>query len=128
MAVRSYWLDENKSIVQYDFEGNWTWEEFYPAFHDALAMETSVTYRVDVICDFRASDALPANALTHLKGITDRQPENIGLSIFITTNRFFKVMYDTAIKFYPKTKRYFAITATLEEAHALIQQDRVQSS
>lgn len=128
MTVRAYWLDEEKTVVQYDFEGSWTWEEFYPAFEEALAMETSVKHRVDVICDFRKVEGLPPSALTHLKNITDKQPENIGLSIFVTTNRFFNLMYETALKFYPKTKRYFVIVATPEDAHALIQKDRVQSS
>jgi len=125
MPVKAYWLDESKKdIVQYDFEGKWTWDEFYPIYEEALRMEKAQPHRVDVILDFQRSGKVPPNALTHIKGITDKQPDNIGLSIFVTQNRFFNVMYDVAIKFYPKTKRYFVISETIEEAHNIIIKDR----
>lgn len=128
MAVRVYWLDEAKTLVQYDFVGDWTWEEFYPVLEEALVMEHSVPHRVDVICDFRSAGALPQNPLAHIKTITDRMPPNIGLSIFVTTNRFFNLMYDTAVRFYPKTKRFFVVASTMEEAHAIINEDRMKEA
>lgn len=125
MPVKAYWLDENKKdIVQYDFEGKWTWEEFYPVYEEALRMEKEQAHRVDVIMDFRRNISIPPNALTHIKGITDRQPVNIGLSIFVTTNAFINVMYKMAISIYPKTRQYFVIADTIEEAHAMIIKDR----
>ncbi|MGJ3237406.1 MAG: hypothetical protein ACFE0Q_01745 [Anaerolineae bacterium] len=124
MPVTVHWLDETKKdILQYDFEGNWTWDDFYPVYEEALRMEKAQPHRVDVIMDFRRNLSIPPNALTHIKGITDRQPDNIGLSIFVTTNRFISVMFNAAVKFYPKTKRYFVVVPTMEDAHAMIIKD-----
>jgi hypothetical protein len=128
MPVRVYWLNESKTLIQYDFVGDWTWEEFYPVLEEALVMEISVGHRVDVICDFLSAGALPQNALANIKTITDKAPPNIGLSVFVTTNRFFNLMYDTAVRFYPKTKRFFVVASSMEEAHAIIDEDRAKEA
>jgi hypothetical protein len=128
MPVRVYWLNESKTLIQYDFVGDWTWEEFYPVLEEALVMEISVGHRVDAICDFRSTTALPQNALANIKTITDKAPPNIGLSVFVTTNRFFNLMYDTAVRFYPKTKRFFVVASSMEEAHAIIDEDRAKEA
>jgi hypothetical protein len=124
MAIQVYWEDDSKTIVRYDFEGTWTWDDLYKVFYQALAMETSVSHRVDVILDMRQSGRIPHNALTHIKNISDKEPPNIGLSVFVTSNRFLISLYNVGIKFYNKIGYYFRLTSTIEEAHALIAQDR----
>lgn len=59
MAVAVRWSNSEKTIVIYDIEGRWTWEEFYPAYHEAIAMELSVTHRVDVIMNMHNANLLP---------------------------------------------------------------------
>lgn len=120
MGVNVFWVNDDKTIVQYDFIGRWTWEDFYPAYEEALRMEASVTHRVDVIINLLESRSIPPNALSHLKNITDKQPDNIGVSVLVTTHRFVKVMYDMGVKFYPKMRQYFAIVETMDEAFETI--------
>ncbi|MGJ3237407.1 MAG: hypothetical protein ACFE0Q_01750 [Anaerolineae bacterium] len=127
MPVKVYWLDETKKdMVWYDFEGEWTWDEFYPMYEEASCMIKSQPHRVDVLMDFRHNLSLPPHALTHMKGITDRQPDNTGLAIFVTTHRFISVMLNSAIKFYPKIEDYYVVAPTLEDAYTLINKDREQ--
>ncbi len=84
-------------------------------------MEKAKPYRVDVIMDMRQSVRLPANVLSHLKNVTDKQPDNIGLTVFVTNNAFVRAMYSTGCKFYPKMQRYFAVAGTMEEGMAAIE-------
>jgi len=120
LPIRVYWEDADQTIVRYDFEGKWTWDELYTAYYEAIAMETSVTQRVDIILDMRKSGAIPTNALLHMKNFSEKQPPNVGLSIFVTTNAFVTALYGTAIKFYAKIAFYFRLVKTLEQAHAMI--------
>jgi hypothetical protein len=124
MPIQVFWEDDAQTIVRYNFEGTWTWDELYPAYYQAIAMEKSVTDRVDVILDMRDSGRVPANALLHIKNISEKQPPNIGLSIFVTTNAFVTSMYNMAIRVYSKVAYYFRITKTPEEALAMIAADR----
>lgn len=124
MTIRVYWEDETKTIVRYDFEGKWTWNELYPVYYEAIAMENSVPHRVDVILDLTRSGTLPANSLLHVKNISEKQPPNIGLSVIVTTNRFVLSLYSVGVKFYGKIGYYFRVVSTLEEAHAMIAEAR----
>lgn len=126
MGIRVCWEDEAHTIVRYDFEGKWTWEELYPVYNQAIAMETSVPYRVDVILDMRRSQGVPGNALSHLKNISDKQPANIGLSIFVTENKFMLALYNVGCKFYYKIPRYFQVVPSIEAAQEMIAKARLQ--
>ncbi len=126
MGVRVCWEDEAHTIVRYDFEGKWTWEELYPVYNEAIAMETAAPHRVDVILDMRRSQGVPSNALSHLKNISDKQPANVGLSIFVTESRFLVSLYNVGCKFYQKISYYFQVVPTIEAAHAMIDKARLQ--
>ena len=125
--VNVYWVDEAKTIVRYDFDGKWTWDDLYPAYNKAIEMETSVTHRVDVILDMTNSKTLPANVLMHMKNISDKQPENIGLSIFVSDSRFINSMYKVGTRFYSKIEYYFRVAPTIEDAMTMIEDARQQS-
>ena len=124
MPIHVYWEDANQTIVRYDFEGRWTWDELYTAYYQAIAMENSVTQRVDIILDMRTSAFIPANALLHMKNLSEKQPPNVGLSVFVTTNAFVTSLYNTAIKFYAKIAFYFRLVKTLDQAHTMIADTR----
>jgi len=126
MAVRVYWEDELQTIVRYDFEGKWTWEELYPVYDQAIAMETSAPHRVDIILDMRRSLGVPSNALSHLKNISDKQPANVGASIFVTESKFLLALYNVGCKFYYKIPHYFQVVPTIEAAHEMIAKLRME--
>lgn len=120
MPIRIYWEDSDQTIIRYVFEGRWTWDELYGVYYQAIEMENSVTQRVDIILDMRTSGFIPANALLHMKNFSEKQPPNVGISIFVTSNAFVAALYATAIKFYAKIAFYFRLVKTLDEAHAMI--------
>ncbi len=124
MPVRVYWEDESHTLVHYDFVGNWTWDELYPAYYQAIEMEKSVTYRVDVILDMRQSRRIPANVLMHVKNISDKQPPNIGLSVLVSNSAFLASMYKIGVQFYAKIGHYFFLTTSLDEAYQMIAKAR----
>jgi hypothetical protein len=127
MSVAVRWSNLEKTIVVYDIEGRWTWDEFYPAYNEAIAMELSVTHRVDVIVDLHHANLLPDNVLTHIKNISDKQPPNIGITVIVTKNRFVLTMYQIGTKFYGKIGHYFRVAATTDEAYAMIQSTRQEA-
>lgn len=124
MPVRAYWEDETHTLVHYNFEGNWTWDELYPAYYQAIEMEKSVPHRVDVILDMRQSKKIPSNALMHIKNISDKQPPNIGLSVLVSNSAFLASMYRIGVQFYSKIGHYFFLTTSMEEAYTMIAKAR----
>ena len=128
MAVRVQWDNDQRTIVRYIFEGKWTWNDFYPAYNQAIEMEKSMPHRVHAIIDMRKGIGVPANVLMHVKDISDKQPDNIGLSIIVTSSSFVQSLYHIGIKFYSKIDYYFRVVETLDEAYKLISSAEKQYS
>ena len=120
MAVKVYWENDEKTIIRYDFEGHWTWDDLYPEYDRAIKMEKSVDHCVDVILDMRESQSIPLSAITHVRSIAGKQPDNVGLSVLVTTNRAILTLYNVGMKIDKNIAKYFAAASTIEEAYALI--------
>jgi hypothetical protein len=84
-------------------------------------MEKSQPHRVHVILDLRKGIGVPANVLMHVKNFSDNQPDNIGLSVFVTKSSFIHSLYQIGIKFYNKIDYYFRVAETVEEAYQMIE-------
>jgi hypothetical protein len=124
MTVTARWFDDKKELVLYTFEGKWTWDELYPVYREAIAMEKSVSQRVDVVLDMLKSTSVPANALMHVKNFSDKQPENLGLTVVVTSSGFVHALYDAGIKFYKGIAHYFRVVSTMDDAFRMISEDR----
>ncbi|NWF70897.1 MAG: hypothetical protein HXY40_17570 [Chloroflexi bacterium] len=120
MAVEVFWDNPQKTIVRYVFTGKWTWDEFYPAYYAAIAMEKSQPHRVHVIVDLQKGSSVPSNVLLHIKNITDKQPDNIGLTIVVSTSKFIASLYDIGVKFYPRIGYYFRVVTMMDAAYSMI--------
>ncbi|MBC7870048.1 MAG: hypothetical protein H7Y09_04355, partial [Chitinophagaceae bacterium] len=62
----------------------------------------------------------------HVKNFADRQPDNIGISVVVTTNSFVLAIYQAGCKFYANIRRYFAITKTMDAALQMIEEQRTE--
>ncbi|MFN8375087.1 MAG: hypothetical protein U0694_19700 [Anaerolineae bacterium] len=120
MGVRVYWDNDEKKIIWYVLEGRWTWPEFYAAYNEALELESSVSHRFHCIMDLRQAIGMPANILMHVKNLTDRQPDNIGITVMVTYEPFIYSLYRIGVKFYSKIEQYYTIVPTLEQAYVKI--------
>jgi len=116
MGVRVYWDTDEKKVIWYVFEGKWTWPEFYDAYNQALELESAITHRFHCIMDLRQAIGMPANILVHVKNLTDRQPNNIGLTVMVTNDHFIYSLHRIGVKFYSKIGQYYAIAPTIEQA------------
>src|SRR5262245_11542022 len=124
MPVTSGWYNTSHDIVLYVFEGRWTWDELYSAYNQAIALEKSVPYRVDVVLDLLRSRAVPPNALLHVKNISNKQPDNLGLTIIVTPNAFVRALYNAGTQFYKGIAHYFRVVPTMDEAMQMVTADR----
>jgi hypothetical protein len=124
MSVSANWYDSKQEIVLYVFEGRWTWDELYATYNQAIVMEKSVPHRVDVVLDMINSKAIPANALLHVKNISNKQPDNLGLTIVVTPNGFVRALYNAGTQFYKGIAHYFRVVPTMAEGLQMIADDR----
>ncbi|GAB4513621.1 MAG: hypothetical protein OHK0046_14560 [Anaerolineae bacterium] len=120
MAVMLYWDDDEQTILRFDFEANWTWEDYYRVHPQAREMALSKDHTVYKLVDIQRSTNAPPNALTHLRNLADKQEPNAGITIFVTRNRFLRVLYQTGMALKGNFAKYYRVASTIEEAYDMI--------
>ncbi len=120
MGVRVDWADEAQTIVFYDFDEHWTWDEVRAAVERGLALEHGVTYRVDAIIDASRSGPPPANVFGELMKIVQDHPDNLYVSVFVTRSSVVTTIIELVRRFSNKARRYYRVVPTVDEAYQLI--------
>jgi hypothetical protein len=128
MGIEVTWENENKTIIQYVYDGRWTLREFDDARTQAAKLEETVTHRVDVIVDVRNSSLVPTGAISRGKQVmTTNQSShpNEATAVIVGAGPLVRSIYDVVSKVYPDVvkRRGFRFARTMDEARAIIAQE-----
>jgi len=128
MGIEVNWDNEEKTIIQYVYEGRWTLQDFDDARAKAAKLEETVTHRIDVIVDVRKSSLVPTGAISRGKQVITTTPvshPSEAMAIIVGAGPLVRSIYDVVSKVYPDIvrRRGFRFARSLEEAHELIAQE-----
>lgn len=124
MPITIDWYDVEKTILRYEFTGQWSWEELHQAMDEVQEQMASVSTRVDVIIDVSQSKRIPAGALSQMRGGTLKASENWGMGVFVGTGTFLNALLTTFSRVYPKMGQRYQSASTTAEAYQLILKNR----
>jgi len=122
MGIHAVWDDAEHSIIRWDFDPEWDWNDFWNAFAESVRMGEGSTHRVDVIPNVTHTKQLPIGALGAFKSIDSRMPEYTKLVVVAGPNSITGLM----IKTFAQINRIesWRTATTLEQARAIIMSDR----
>lgn len=81
MGITVHWDDDAQTIIRWDFENHWTWDEFREAFDESRRMIENITHRVDVIPNVTQTPHLPIGALAEFKRLDRQLPDTVKLIV-----------------------------------------------
>lgn len=119
MAVQVRWYDDNKQILYYSFEGEWTWDEYFNALAEGRSIMRSVDYQVCLLNDMRQAAHIPNGFMSKVQTVVGSRPDNTGRVVFIATQTFFLNLLDTVRRVIPAfgANYYYEETEELALAH-----------
>ena len=122
MGIHVEWDDVEQTIIRWDFEPQWDWNDFWAAFDSSIKLAGSSTYRMDVIPNVINSKRLPIGALGAFKSIDTKLPEFTKLVVVAGPDSMTSVM----IKTFAQINRIesWRTAKTLDEARVIIHKDR----
>ena len=124
MPILISWEDNDKTIIQVCFTGDWTWADFPPIRLKSIEMLNSVDHVVDFIADFRDVTRVAKGAFSVGRSITNSRLKNEGIAVVVGTSPILRVLFHTFTNTYSATRNRYFYTSTLEEAHILIKTKR----
>lgn len=120
MSAVVQWHDAAQTVLRWEFEGAWTWEEFYQAQDEVNALSASVEHPVDIIVVMHPTSAVPAGAPSQFGRIARGSHGRSGRTVLVGANRFVEVMLSIFGKFQRETARRITTAKSIEEALALL--------
>lgn len=83
MAVTVEWKNDEKSILGYTIDGQWTWNELYRAVEHGLALNTNFRKDVFAVVDMRTSLGLPSGGVTQLTRLAEIPRPNTRMVLIV---------------------------------------------
>lgn len=115
--VNIAWDNEQKTILRYSFEGDWTWEEYLECLNSGRRWMAEVEHPVCILNDMQKIGKLPPNFASIAKTVISSRPPNTGLAIFLTNNAFFKVMYRVLAQLIPNVPTDYILVTSEADAY-----------
>ncbi len=123
MPIYINWDDDEKTILRHDFEGEWTWGEYFELMRNRNAYMSSVDHRVDVIANMKPGIMPTGFALSSAKTSLQTVPANHGIFV-IVVNAVVDTMLEVFKQFDRETGFFLRAANSVEEAREIIQQER----
>ena len=126
MNIKVSWDNEEKTVIRYDFEGPWTWDEFRIAAEEVFAMTRSVEHQVDTISNFFPGVMLPPNAMFQFRRIMEDAPKNRGINVIVSSSAFIRTMVMMFGSVNRQLAKRLIIVDRLDQARAALAERRKQ--
>jgi hypothetical protein len=119
MAIQVVWGNGEKTIVHYQFEQHWTWQDFFEAKAHAQELINTVPHKVAVILETHHDGAIPYNLLANArKGLRTKHPQT-ALIVIVATRPFIRTMISTVRGLSPLAHTRVELASTYDEALAI---------
>lgn len=120
MPITVRWDNDSQTVVYYEFNGKWTWEEYHNAIHSAYELVEKLPYVVNMILDFRHANVMPSNALSIFGRSMKTPPRDFDLAVLVTKSGFIEAIYNVFRRVNGKMAEKLVMVKTVEEARALL--------
>lgn len=120
MGITIVWDNDEKTVIRYDFDKHWNWEDFFAAKEEAFTRIDGVGHKVGVIMNAPPDVSLPPNWLTHTQSALKNRHPNTEVIIVVVSKLFQRTMINTLIKLARKDGRRLQIVDSLESARKMV--------
>jgi len=127
MGIAVIWDNSEKTILRYDIQGAWTWDDLRRAMDEIFTlMDESSAPRIGTIANFVAGVKIPGDALSRLSEFTGRSHSKAELTVIVGAGFILKTAFGAfkraaALAGKPVD---FAYADTLDSARKLIGQHK----
>ncbi len=122
MTITIKWYDDTKTIVLWEFEGQWTLDELHTIYTESHNMcltvpENTVIALLDMTRS--AANAVPPSIFSALTARKRTEAPNFDMVVIVSSSAFIKIFVNILNKM-PTLHEHFALYTTFKDALAFI--------
>jgi len=126
MPIHITWDNSDRTILRWDFEPDWDWDEFRSAAAAAEMMITQVPHRVDIIHNALANPDVPPPAMRFKPRPLDL-PARVGVIVLVGDNPALSALITLFMRVFHTLNTRLAAASSLEEARMIIAEAPVRA-
>lgn len=100
MGIKVIWDNDEKTIIRYCYDSQWTLSDFNEAYTESRALLNTVDHKVHFIIDIRDSHILPNGALSRGRTITNSPHPNEGRTAIVGANAVIRAVMNLFRRIY----------------------------
>jgi hypothetical protein len=128
MPINVHWYDAEQTIIRYEFQGRWSWDDLYEAVKTVERMVKPLAHRFDVIFNVKHTIGMPSGAIGHIRGLSGNTDEHWGMGVMVGGSTFFRTMMQIFLKLNPKFQDRYTLAESDEDAVRVIRNRRAQDA
>lgn len=122
MSIQIHWLDDEQTLLNLNFSGTFTLEDFYQTINKTQAMIAAEQHTVHVIADFTQCDSISSKLLAAAKYTANAITPNLGAAVVISNSVMLNTLVHTALITQKTLQNYVSLAACYEKAFKIIKQ------
>ena len=125
MGVSVSWDNPDQTIIRFEFDGEWNWDELYAASDQATEMLDNSEHTVDFIMDIRRAKKIPNDLMSHAERLASGKHPRRGLMVVVGANKLLRTLSGGIRKLFPEATQNVILAADMEEAYMKIYERQV---
>jgi hypothetical protein len=119
MPIHIAWDDADRTILRWDFEQDWDWDELRSAVAATELMITQVPHRVNIIHNALSTPNVPRPTQRHKQHPLDL-PSRVGVIVLVGDNPVLSALVTIFMRVFHTLNSRLATASSLEEARLII--------
>jgi hypothetical protein len=120
VGIHVAWENAEHTIIRYEYDHDWTWEDFHAAAQQGIALSKTVPHPVAHLANLQhAQLSAQSNGFVTIRNFLRTIKPDQGV-VIIVHNHLSAIMLNIFKRIYPEYGNSFFGVASLEDAHRLI--------
>ena len=115
MPISVQWDNPDKTLLRWNFEGKWTWDDYYAAMEQNNALLDSIQSKADLLIDMQQTNIVAAGFTSQFRRISQFHPK-AGFAIIVLNSRFIEIMLNMLMNFQPAMRLRLSSRTRLKKA------------
>ncbi|MAU09906.1 MAG: hypothetical protein CL607_08815 [Anaerolineaceae bacterium] len=118
MAITTFWVKQEKSIIRINLNGHWQYEDLMRAIRDLNDDIKKLPAPVHVVFEFDAGRRVPRSILSMLAYALQQLPDNVGTVTIVTNgNMLIDAIMRVADRLHPFISRQLELAPNYDAAY-----------
>jgi hypothetical protein len=126
MPIVVQYDNDQRSVIRYEFIGNWTWSDYSQAIKEAHKLAESLPHVANLILDFSRGSSFPSYAMSNFGSSWRTLSQKFRSTVIVSNSLYIEVLVKVFQRMSNIEDNKIVLVRTLADAYQLLADDKDQ--